>query len=67
MTYKPDPTYVAKQVAEKTDADWDYWKQVIPSAVEFATATVDPSASIEDKQAYLRSTLDTIEQWLRTG
>ena len=63
--FKPDPTYQAKIAREQSDADWNYWQQALPHAVEFAKAAIRTEMTDAEKQAVLLATLTTMEAWLR--
>lgn len=60
--HRPELGQIAK---DDNNADWEYWNRVGRFAVQFASATVDPAWTAEQRVAYLRSVYNETESWLR--
>lgn len=63
--FTPDPTYQAQVAKDDNNADYEYWKSVVPHAVDFSKACVTPTDTQEVQQAKLRATLETLTKWMR--
>lgn len=64
--HREAPNVVEERIYERSERDWDYWRKVAPTAVEFAKAAIRPEMTQEEKQAMLLASLKTIEQWVKS-
>ena len=66
------PTYnvaleTSKQDKTANTENWQYWTQIYAPAVEFAKACLTPNMTLDQQQAVLMASLNTLENWTRAG
>jgi hypothetical protein len=59
------PDAIARETEKRSDAAWEYWREVIPHAVTFAVACLRPEDDETAQQRKLAATIDTIVRKLR--
>ncbi len=63
--HREAPGIIEERSYERSEKDWEYWQHLLQPAVDYSKACITPEMTPEAKQAILKDTLKTFEEWLR--